>query len=330
MRKENHSAPEWQKEGHGPKERCIFREEADYPRRLRQIRSAPRRIFVGGRLPDAQTASGAVIGARKCSSYGREMARLYASALAAAGVQIVSGMAAGIDGIAQRAALSVGGSSVAVLGCGTDVCYPAENRDLYEQLLQKGTILSEYSPGTPPAACYFPARNRIISALADLILVIEARERSGTLITVDFALDQGKDVYALPGRITDGQSMGCNRLIRQGAGIALTPEDILEALDISCQEMAPAASNGSRGMADGKKERAGEAALPSGMGPRERLVWQQVGDRPITLQELYEKVRETEEGKEFGLPEVTDILMDLVLRELISREYGNKYERKAE
>ena len=316
------------------KERCIFREDPDYPARLREIRGAPRRIYVRGPLPAAEITSVAIIGARKCSSYGREMARLFASALAAAGVQIVSGMAAGIDGIAQRAALSAGGSSIAVPGCGTDICYPAENRDLYEQLLEKGTILSEYPPGTPPAACHFPARNRIISALADLVLVIEAREKSGTLITVDFALDQGKDVCALPGRVTDGLSTGCNRLIRQGAGIALAPEDILSALGIFCRKAAPAASQNPESAGKKteceKKRQEGKAVLVSGLEPQKRLVWEQMGDRPLTLQELYEKVRKTKEGKELGLPQVTDILMDLMMRELISREYGNKYEIKAE
>jgi DNA processing protein len=137
-------------------------------------------------------------------------------------------MARGIDGIAQKAALDAGGKSYAVLGCGVDICYPEENRDLYERLQQQGGILSEYPPGMQPIAKLFPPRNRIISGLSDLVLVIEARKRSGTLITVDMALEQGREVYALPGRVSDALSDGCNRLIRQGAGPATCPEDILE------------------------------------------------------------------------------------------------------
>ena len=148
--------------------------------------------------------------------------------MASRGITIISGMARGIDGIAQTAALDAGGRSYAVLGCGVDICYPEENRSLYDRLLQQGGILSEYPPGTPPEARLFPLRNRIISGLADAVLVIEARKKSGTLITVDMALEQGRDVFALPGRVSDSLSDGCNRLIRQGAAPATCPEDLLE------------------------------------------------------------------------------------------------------
>lgn len=170
----------------------------------------------------------AIIGARLASGYGREQARRFARRLASRGITIISGMARGIDGIAQKAALDAGGRSYAVLGCGVDICYPEENRELYDRLLQEGGIISEYPPGTYPEARLFPQRNRIISGLSDLVLVIEARKKSGTLITVDMALEQGREVYALPGRVSDSLSDGCNRLIRQGAGAATCPEDILE------------------------------------------------------------------------------------------------------
>jgi hypothetical protein len=137
-------------------------------------------------------------------------------------------MARGVDGIAQKAALDAGGRSFAVLGCGVDLCYPDENQALYDRLLEAGGILSEFPPGTPPDSKNFPQRNRIISGLADLVLVIEARKRSGTQITVDMALEQGREVFALPGRVSDALSDGCNRLIRQGAWIATCPEDVLE------------------------------------------------------------------------------------------------------
>ena len=182
----------------------------------------------GSSLQYGADPAAAIIGARLASGYGREQARRFARRLASRGITIISGMARGIDGIAQKAALDAGGRSYAVLGCGVDICYPEENRELYDRLLQEGGIISEYPPGTYPEARLFPQRNRIISGLSDLVLVIEARKKSGTLITVDMALEQGREVYALPGRVSDSLSDGCNRLIRQGAGAATCPEDILE------------------------------------------------------------------------------------------------------
>ena len=148
--------------------------------------------------------------------------------LGSQGIQVISGMARGIDGISQQAALLAGGTSYGVLGCGVDICYPSQNRKLYEELIQKGGLLSTYAPGTKALPAYFPPRNRIVSGLADALIVIEARQKSGTLITVDMALEQGKDVYVVPGRITDRLSDGCNRLLTQGAGVFLSPESFTE------------------------------------------------------------------------------------------------------
>ena len=139
-------------------------------------------------------------------------------------------MARGIDGIGQQAALQAGGSSFAVLGCGADICYPRQNQDLYDRLCKQGGVISEYEWGTPPRAGYFPPRNRIVSGLADAVIVVEARKKSGTLITVDMALEQGKEVYAVPGRLVDDLSSGCNYLIKNGAGILLDMEEFMEEL----------------------------------------------------------------------------------------------------
>lgn len=158
------------------------------------------------------------------------MADHFGSMLAMAGVQVISGMARGIDGLSQKAALYAGGYSLGVLGCGVDICYPAENRELFEQLCKKGGVCSEYPPGTAPRNSLFPPRNRIISGISDAVLVIEAKNRSGTLITVDMALEQGKEVYALPGRITDALSEGCNRLLQQGANVVVSAEDMIRGL----------------------------------------------------------------------------------------------------
>lgn len=204
--------------------------ETAYPARLSQIPDRPYALYYAGALPPEKKCAVALIGARDCSEYGRYMAGQFGAALARAGVQVISGMARGVDSIGQESALREDGYSMGVLGCGVDVCYPKENRTLYEKLLAKGGVCSEYPPGVEPRAVLFPPRNRIISGLADAVLVIEAREKSGTLITVDMALEQGREVYALPGRATDPLSSGCNRLIRQGAGLVSTPGELLEEL----------------------------------------------------------------------------------------------------
>lgn len=208
--------------------RLILREEPEFPQRLTEIPDPPYGIFYRGRLPEETPPAVAVIGARECSEYGRYVAEELGRYLGGAGIQVISGMARGIDGISQQAALSAGGTSYGVLGCGVDICYPSQNRGLYEELLQKGGLLSTYAPGTKPLPQYFPPRNRIVSGLSDALIVIEARQKSGTLITVDMALEQGKEVYVVPGRITDRLSDGCNHLLTQGAGVFLSPERFAE------------------------------------------------------------------------------------------------------
>lgn len=212
--------------------RLITYEQEEYPERFRQIASPPYAVYVMGRLPQQGKKTVAVVGARTCSYYGETYAAKIGKILSEAGVAVISGMARGIDAAAQRGALHGCGGTVGVLGSGVDVCYPKENRGLYEDLKKCGGILSEQLPGSQPLAQYFPARNRLISGLADVVIVIEARERSGSLITADMALEQGKDIYALPGSVDSQLSRGCNRLIRQGAGIILSPEELLEELNI--------------------------------------------------------------------------------------------------
>ena len=208
----------------------------EYPPGLAEIPDPPFALFVKGTCPGAKKKA-AIVGARGCSGYGEHYTREFAEVLAAAGVDIISGMAKGIDGTGQRAALNAGGKSYAVLGSGVDVCYPRENIGLYMDIQEKGGIVSEFSPGTQPYAWNFPRRNRIISALADWILIMEAKERSGSLITADLALEQGKDVYALPGPVNSVLSQGCHRLIKQGAGILITPEELMDEWNINPVEI---------------------------------------------------------------------------------------------
>ena len=199
-----------------------------YPDKLINIPDPPAALFVKGSLPDPALPSAALIGTRKCSGYGNVMAKQLGEALAKRGVLVISGMARGIDGIGQRAVCEAGGRTYAVLGCGVDIVYPQENGRLYEKLILKGGIISEYIPGTEPRASLFPPRNRIISGLSDTVIVVEAKEKSGTMITVDMALEQGREVYAIPGRVIDGLSCGCNRLIKQGAGLIISIDEFID------------------------------------------------------------------------------------------------------
>lgn len=199
-----------------------------YPERLRRIADAPYAIYLEGTLPREDIPAVAVIGARQYSEYGRIMAQKCGRELAAEGINVVSGMARGIDGICQKEVLEAGGKTYAVLGCGTNVCYPYENRNIYINIKESGGVISEYPPNTQPKPQLFPPRNRIISALSDVVLIVEAREKSGTLITADMALEQGKEVYVIPGRVTDLLSEGCIRLSKQGAGIMTSVKEMLE------------------------------------------------------------------------------------------------------
>lgn len=203
-----------------------------YPAVLRCLTDYPIALYVKGGLPDYRMPSVAIVGARSCTAYGKQIAEEFARILAMAGVQIISGLALGIDGAAHQGAIHAKQPTFGILGCGVNICYPSSHYKLYETMLMRGGIISEYPPDIKPEPFHFPQRNRIISGLSDLILIIEAKEKSGSLITAELGLEQGKEVYAIPGRITDRLSKGCNLLIQQGAGIALSPADILEALGV--------------------------------------------------------------------------------------------------
>lgn len=279
-----------------------------YPARLKEIADAPLALYGKGSLPESQKKTAAIVGARSCSMYGREMAKYFAAGLAGAGIVIVSGMARGIDGIAQLAALDAGGNSVAVLGCGVDFCYPPENRPLYERLEKEGCLLSEYPPGTEPQARLFPPRNRIISGLSDLVLVTEAREKSGTMITVDMALEQGREVYAVPGRITDRLSDGCNKLVKDGALVFLSPKDFMEGLRQSFPEKLACCI--------GKRTKEGEGPAMPPITPEEAVVLETLDLYPQPLEKIREQLqfKLTERGFRTFSNNLLTILMHLCLK----------------
>lgn len=284
--------------------------EEGYPKKLADIPDAPCALYYVGRLPKDEEKAVAIIGARNCSEYGKAMARRFGEMLADAGVQIVSGMARGIDGIGQQAALNAGGYSLGVLGCGVDICYPPENRQLYDRLIADGGICSEYPPGIEPRAVLFPPRNRIISGLCDGVLVVEARERSGTLITVDMALEQGREVYALPGRATDPLSSGCNRLIRQGAALVTSPQEMLHELKPDHRKLKV---YGQRTF-----------SVPDDAGER---LFSLLDYEPMSMETLRQKYEKTY-GSPITVPEFCSEILKLCADGMAGQVGGNYYVRK--
>ena len=281
--------------------RRIEKNSPEFPERLKHSSDMPETLYVIGNLPDDARPSAAIVGARMCSTYGRIQAFRYAKLLSAAGVQIISGMAAGIDSEGHKGALEGRTPTFAVLGNGVDICYPSFNRSLYRRIPgEGGGILSEYEPGTEPRPWNFPARNRIISALSDLVLVVEAKEKSGSLITAQWALEQGKSVFALPGPVNEALSRGCHKLIYDGAGIAFTPEIILEELGINYENKVKS-----------------EEKTKLGLATEVDLVYSCLDLRPKSRDFLAEKT---------GLsPEQTGAaLMELTLKGL-AREIGRQY-----
>ena len=289
--------------------RLLPREHPDYPERLQCIPDAPEILYCKGNLPVETKLSIAIIGARQCSEYGAFAAEKFGRQLGAAGIQVISGLANGVDSMAQGAAVGVGGASFAVMGCGVDICYPAVQQNLYQSMQDKGGIISEFPPGTLPKPGNFPPRNRIISGLSDAVLVIEAKQKSGTFITVDMALEQGKEVYVLPGRITDVLSEGCNNLIRQGAGIALSPMDFI--MQLTGKEASLPEEKGT--LAEGTKQ--------------QKLVLEHLDFYPKSVDTIFAQMKE--KGVPLTLPELIQQLMDLCICQLAVQISSNQYCRKS-
>lgn len=286
--------------------RFLHPDHPAFPEKLKKIPDPPYSLYVRGKLPDPESPSAGMVGARACSEYGKSMAQRFAGGLAAAGVQIISGLAAGIDSVSAKAALSAGGKTFAVLGSGLDIIYPTENFSLYYEIIASGGgILSEYPMGTPPVAWQFPLRNRLISGLSDRLLVMEAKERSGTLITVRYALEQGRDVYALPGRVTDSTSKGCNQMIADGAGILLSPEYLLEEIY----------RNGKQITQQSKKK-----TEITGLREDLKKIFELTGNEPVSIQYIIEKTGENAENTAVSLAE-------LELMGLIEESSKNNYIR---
>jgi len=275
-------------------------DDADYPANLRSIAQPPPVLYLKGALTPADEWAVAVVGTRHGTPYGREAARELANGLAANGVTVVSGLARGIDVIAHKAALDAGGRTLAVLGSGLDCLYPPEHAPLAEAIARSGAVLTDYALGTPPDSVNFPPRNRIISGLSKGVLVVEAGEGSGALITSDFAAEQGRDVFAVPGNIFQRAAQGSNKLIQQGAKLVNSVADVLEELNLALVN----------------EHRAARTVLPVD-ATEQRLLACLSGD-PVHIDEL---------GAQAGLPisQVSGALAMMELKGLVRQVGGMHY-----
>ncbi len=276
----------------------------EYPRWLTSIDHFPPIIFVRGNIVPADELSIAVIGTRGATVYGKEIARKFAAEFARAGVTVVSGMARGIDTEAHRGALQNKGRTIAVLGCGVDTCYPPENRTLMIEIIASGAVISEFDIGTPPLAHNFPRRNRIVSGLAKAVVAIEAREKSGVMNTVKWALEQNKEVFAVPGNIFAKTSHGTNRLIKEGAIPATSPDEVLEYLGV-------------------KKTKREKAAHNISLDEDESIIWEALSCDPIFLDALAEKLDQPTSS-------ILNILLKLEIKGCVKQLPGMSFVRKFE
>jgi DNA protecting protein dprA len=277
-------------------------EDEEFPEKLKSIPQAPFYLYVKGRLPDSNKPAVAIVGSRVCSSYGESMTKHIAAQLSKMNIDIISGMASGIDRRAHLAALGEGKNTYAVLAGGVDVCYPKQNIDIYAGILDMGFgIISELPPSAPSLKFNFCMRNRIISGLSDLVLVMEAKERSGTFITVGHALEQGKEVFALPGRLSDPLSKGCNKLIEGGASILLSADSIIESLGIIYDKKLSLIKKDINKLAN-----------------KEKKVYSVIGLEATSVEEILAKT-----GMKTG--DCMSVLLDLELKGYISQLFANYY-----
>ncbi len=269
--------------------RRVARHDAEYPAQLREVPDAPEPLYVRGALVREDALAVAVVGSRLATGYGIGVAEELGAALAARGITVVSGLARGIDSAGHRGALRAGGRTIAVLGSGADVIYPPENRRLAAEIEARGALVSQFAPGTPALAHHFPLRNRVIAGLALGVVVVEAAERSGALITARLAAELGREVMAVPGRVTSPASRGAHALIRDGAALVESWEDVVAELPARWRAGVRQVA---RGAAARGEDRAGGPAAGGGLGDEARdrdVVLGAVGDEPMTMDEVIEK-----------------------------------------
>ena len=286
------------------KTRKIVISDEEYPKKLLNIKNPPKELYVIGKLPDFSNKIVSIVGARNCSEYGSTIAKSIAKIFSKNNVQVISGLALGIDTCGHIGALEEETPTFAVLGCGANVCYPTYNYNIYEKIIENGGgIISELPDNTPPLPYNFPLRNRIISGLSDVIIVVEAKSSSGSLITADFALEQGKDIFAIPGRVGDILSVGTNNLIKQGAYILTSADDVLEHLGLIVDGFIP------------KKESDIEK-----LDYFERLVYDILNEKTLHIDQIVEKAK-------LPINKCLNVLISLELYGLVKSAMNNYYSR---
>ena len=287
--------------------KIVTLKDDDYPKRLRDIYDPPALLYVRGELRREDTLAIAIVGSRKTSPYGRWITERIGQDLVRHGVTVVSGMARGIDSVAHMGALQGGGRTIAVLGCGVDVIYPSESRNLFTRIIEHGAVLSEFPMGSPPEGGHFPRRNRIISGLSIGVVIVEAGSESGSLITANYALEQGREVFAIPGNVGAQGSRGTNQLIKEGAKLVESSEDILE-------EILPQW---------GREEEILPITKPPApdLTGEEEILYKLLGETPLHIDAI---IRESQldPGK------VSSLLLNLELKGLISQWPGKCFSKK--
>jgi DNA processing protein len=287
--------------------RVITLKDEEYPKRLKDIYDPPALLYVRGELKKEDEFAISIVGSRKTTPYGRWFTEKVSQELARHGVTIVSGMARGIDSLAHWGAISGGGRTIAVLGCGVDVIYPSENRNLFAKMIDRGAILSEFPMGSPPEGGHFPRRNRIISGLSLGVVVVQASEKSGSLITAGYALEQGREVFAVPGNVGTESSRGTHRLIKEGAKLVESSEDILE-------EILP--------QWRGERETTPKVEIPRpDLTEEEKVLYEFLSETPLHIDVMIRESR-LDPGK------VSSLLLNLELKGLVSQWPGKCFSKK--
>ena len=297
--------------------RAITINDAEYPKNLRNIYNPPKQLYTNGALLEADEMAVAIVGSRRASIYGLETGDKLGFELASRGVTVVSGMAIGIDSAAHRGALRAKGRTIAVMGSGHNVIYPPQNKKLYEEIAKTGAVVTEYEDDDPPHAQHFPARNRIISGLSLGVVVVEAAKNSGALITANFAAEQGRTGFAVPGKVSSHTSGGTNELIKDGARLVQSVDDILEELNIV--EIEPVRDD-ERDKIEAKIASKTRAYIYNSLTEDERKVYKMLSDKPVYIDEVFEKA---------GLDSAkgSKALLDLELKKLIAQLPGKRFVR---
>ena len=292
--------------------------DPEYPKNLSNIHTPPKQLYINGTLLEQDKIAVAIVGSRRASIYGLETAEKLGFELAARGVTVVSGMAIGIDSAAHRGALKAKGRTIAVMGSGHNVIYPPKNKELYEEIAKTGAVITEYEADAAPLSFNFPARNRIISGLSLGVVVVEAARNSGALITANFAAEQGRTVFAVPGKVSSQTSSGTNELIKDGARLVQSVDDILEELKIV--EIKPV-ETGEKDKIDKKIASKTKAYIYNSLTEDERNLYKNISDAPVYIDDLL-KSAGMEQAK------ASKVLLSLELKKLIVQLPGKQFVKK--